>query len=189
MAQAKRRIPQSWRARTGVWRRSPCFRSASSRGSSIGVADRGVSSMTRRNSIPTRRRGWRTSCRRRCPARCSASIEPLAFLLNHFWLLYAAILLFSAVELIVGFALMAGLSDPARGARCRSRLSVFADAAFRLAGRHLRRRMDHGLLQRGDGGKYDFVASGAAYSLDNVWLRRNPALANKEPGSAGAAAA
>jgi thiosulfate dehydrogenase (quinone) len=33
----------------------------------------------------------------------------LAFLLHHFWLLYATILLFSAVELVVGFALMAGL--------------------------------------------------------------------------------
>ena len=32
----------------------------------------------------------------------------LAFLLNHFWLLYAAIVMFSAMELVVGFALMAG---------------------------------------------------------------------------------
>ena len=43
----------------------------------------------------------------------------LAFLLNHFWLLYAAILLFSAVELIVGFALMAGLLTRLRRS-CRS---------------------------------------------------------------------
>src|SRR5271167_1096129 len=35
--------------------------------------------------------------------------QVLAFLLHHFWLLYAAIILFSAVELITGFALMAGL--------------------------------------------------------------------------------
>ena len=35
--------------------------------------------------------------------------QVLAFLLQHFWLLYAAIILFSAVELIAGFALIAGL--------------------------------------------------------------------------------
>src|SRR5579859_4020803 len=33
----------------------------------------------------------------------------IAFLLHHFWLLYPAVILFSAVELIAGAALMAGL--------------------------------------------------------------------------------
>ncbi len=74
----------------------------------------------------------------------------LAFLLDHFWLLYAAIVLFSAVELIVGFALMAGLPDAARGAHV-GRTIRFADAAVRMAGRNLRRRMDDGRLQCRDG--------------------------------------
>ena len=43
----------------------------------------------------------------------------LAFLLAHFWLLYAAILLFSAMELVVGFALMAGLFDATSRRYCR----------------------------------------------------------------------
>ncbi len=42
------------------------------------------------------------------PGALFGSDQIVAFLLHHFWLLYAAIVVFSAAELIVGLALMAG---------------------------------------------------------------------------------
>src|SRR5580692_12357188 len=99
----------------------------------------------------------------------------ISFMLTHFYLLYAGVILFSAAELIVGAMLMAGLLTRVaalfsigfsvllmamfgwQGATC---IDEWTMAACNLA-------MGTGLLLAGSG----------AYSLDNVLLRRNPALA------------
>ncbi len=101
----------------------------------------------------------------------------IAYMLQHFWLLYAGVILFSAAELIVGVALMAGLMTRAaalvsmgfsvvlmlmfgwQGATC---IDEWTMAACNLA-------MGTTLLLAGSG----------SYSLDNVLLRRNPALADR----------
>jgi thiosulfate dehydrogenase (quinone) len=99
----------------------------------------------------------------------------ISFLLTHFYLLYACVILFSAAELIAGAMLMTGLLTRVaalismgfsvvlmamfgwQGATC---IDEWTMAACNLA-------MGTGLLLAGSG----------AYSLDNVLLRRNPALA------------
>ncbi len=101
----------------------------------------------------------------------------IAYMLQHFWLLYASIIFFSAVELVAGVALMAGLMTRAaavvsvglsialmlmfgwQGATC---IDEWTMAACNLA-------MGVALVLAGRG----------AFSLDNVLLRRNPALADK----------
>lgn len=101
----------------------------------------------------------------------------IAFILQHFWLLYAGVILFSAAELIAGAALMAGLMTRAaalvsmvfsvllmlmfgwQGATC---IDEWTMAAANLA-------MGATLLLAGSG----------AYSIDNVLLRRSPALADR----------
>ena len=101
----------------------------------------------------------------------------ISFLLTHFYLLYAGIILFSAAELIVGAMLMTGLLTRLaamfsmgfsvllmlmfgwQGATC---IDEWTMAACNLA-------MGASLLLAGSG----------AYSLDNVLLHRNPALAGK----------
>ena len=98
----------------------------------------------------------------------------LAFLLNHFWLLYAAILLFSAVELIVGFALMAGLLT-----RLAALVSVGLSVSLMLLfGWQGGTCVDEWTMASCNVamGATLMLAGGGAYSLDNVWLRRNPAL-------------
>src|SRR6202166_4881845 len=102
----------------------------------------------------------------------------IAFLLHHFWLLYPAVILFSGAELIVGAALMTGLLTRLaavvsvgfsillmlmfgwQGATC---IDEWTMAACNLA-------MGASLLLAGSG----------AYSLDNVLLQRNPALAGRQ---------
>ncbi len=74
----------------------------------------------------------------------------ISFMLHHFWLLYAGVILFSAAELVVGAMLMAGALT-----RVAALVSIgffrAADGDVRLAGRDLHRRMDHGRLQSRDG--------------------------------------
>jgi len=101
----------------------------------------------------------------------------LAFLLHHFWLLYAAIILFSAVELIVGFALMAGLL---------TRLAAFASIGLSISlmllfGWQGGTCIDEWTMAACNVamGAALVLAGGAAYSLDNAWLSRNPALARR----------
>jgi thiosulfate dehydrogenase (quinone) len=99
----------------------------------------------------------------------------LAFLLNHFWLLYAAILLFSAVELIVGFALMTGFLT-----RLAALLSVGLSVSLMLLfGWQGGTCVDEWTMAACNVamGATLMLAGSAAYSLDNVWLGRNPALA------------
>jgi uncharacterized membrane protein YphA (DoxX/SURF4 family) len=101
----------------------------------------------------------------------------ISFMLHHFRLLYAGVILFSAAELIVGAMLMAGAlirvaalvsmgfsvllmaSFGWQGAIC---IDEWTMAACNLA-------MGATLLLGGSGG----------YSIDNVLIRRNPALAGK----------
>jgi uncharacterized membrane protein YphA (DoxX/SURF4 family) len=101
----------------------------------------------------------------------------IAYMLHHFVLLYAGVILFSAAELIAGLFLMLGLFTCAsalvsvgfsvvlmlmfgwQGATC---IDEWTMAACNLA-------MGTTLL----------LAGGGAYALDNVRLRRNPALAGR----------
>jgi thiosulfate dehydrogenase (quinone) len=101
----------------------------------------------------------------------------LAFLLHHFWLLYAAILLFSAVELVVGFALMAGLLT-----RLAALLSIGLSISLMLLfGWQGGTCIDEWTMASCNVamGATLMLAGGAAYSLDNAWLRRDPALAQQ----------
>jgi uncharacterized membrane protein YphA (DoxX/SURF4 family) len=101
----------------------------------------------------------------------------LAFLLHHFWLLYAAIILFSAVELIVGFALMAGLLT-----RLAALLSIGLSISLMLLfGWQGGTCVDEWTMASCNAamGATLMLAGGAAYSLDNAWLSRNPALARR----------
>ncbi len=101
----------------------------------------------------------------------------LAFLLQHFWLLYAAIILFSAVELIVGFALMAGLLT-----RLAALLSVGLSISLMLLfGWQGGTCIDEWTMASCNVamGAALMLAGGAAYSLDNAWLGYNPALARR----------
>ena len=74
----------------------------------------------------------------------------ISFLLTHFYLLYAGVILFSAAELIVGAMLMTGLLTRLAAVFSMG-FSVLLMADVRLAGRHLHRRVDDGGLQSGDG--------------------------------------
>ena len=101
----------------------------------------------------------------------------LAFLLHHFWLLYAAIILFSAVELITGFALMAGLMT-----RLAALLSIGLSISLMLLfGWQGGTCVDEWTMASCNVamGAALMLAGGAAYSLDNAWLSRNPALAER----------
>jgi thiosulfate dehydrogenase (quinone) len=101
----------------------------------------------------------------------------LAFLLDHFWLLYAAIILFSAVELIVGLALMAGLLT-----RLAALLSIGLSISLMLLfGWQGGTCVDEWTMAASNVamGATLMLAGGAAYSLDNAWLGRNPALAGR----------
>jgi thiosulfate dehydrogenase [quinone] large subunit len=101
----------------------------------------------------------------------------LAFLLHHFWLLYAAIILFSAVELIAGFALMAGLMT-----RLAALLSIGLSISLMLLfGWQGGTCIDEWTMAACNlaMGATLMLAGSAAYSLDNAWLHRNPALAKR----------
>lgn len=110
----------------------------------------------------------------------------IAYLLQHFWLLYAGIILFSAIELFAGLALMVGLM---------TRLAAFASVGLSVAlmllfGWQGGTCIDEWTMASCSlaMGATLMLAGGAAYSFDNVLLRRSPALANGR-GFAGLAAA
>src|SRR6266404_9799957 len=99
----------------------------------------------------------------------------IAFLLHHFWLLYPAVILFSAAELIVGTALMAGLLT-----RLAALVSVGLSMALMLMfgwqGATCIDEWTMAACNLAMGASLVLAGSGA-YSLDNVLLRRNPGLA------------
>ncbi len=101
----------------------------------------------------------------------------LAFLLHHFWLLYAAIILFSAVELIAGFALMAGLMTRL-AALVSIGLSISLMLLFGWQGGTCIDEWTMAACNLAMGATL-MLAGSAAYSLDSAWLRRNPALAGR----------
>jgi thiosulfate dehydrogenase [quinone] large subunit len=101
----------------------------------------------------------------------------IAYLLQHFWLLYPAILLFSAAELIAGLALVCGLM---------TRLAALASAGFAvvlmlLFGWQGGTCIDEWTMASCNlaMGASLVLAGGGAYSIDNVLLRRRPMLAER----------
>ena len=121
--------------------------------------------------------GWPTSFKRRYRAPSSALIEILAFLLHHFWLLYAAIVLFSAVELVTGFALMTGLMTRL-AALLSIGLSISLMLLFGWQGGTFIDEWTMAACNVAMGASL-MLAGSAAYSLDSAWLRRNPGLARR----------
>jgi thiosulfate dehydrogenase (quinone) len=101
----------------------------------------------------------------------------IAFLLHHFWLLYPAVILFSAAELIAGAALMAGLL---------TRLAALASVGFSIAlmlmfGWQGATCIDEWTMAACNlaMGATLVLAGGGAYSLDNVLFKRNPSLVDR----------
>ena len=101
----------------------------------------------------------------------------IAYMLQHFWLLYAGVILFSAAELIVGAALIAGLM---------TRLAAFVSMGFSVVlmlmfGWQGATCIDEWTMAAANlaMGATLLLAGSGAWSLDNVLLRRNPALAGR----------
>lgn len=101
----------------------------------------------------------------------------IAYLLQHFWLLYPAVILFSAAELVVGLMLMAGLMT--RGAALASvGFSVMLMLMFGWQGATCIDEWTMAASNLAMGATLTLAGSGT-YSLDNVLLRHYPALAEK----------
>src|ERR1700752_5233001 len=101
----------------------------------------------------------------------------ISFMLHHFWLLYAGVILFSAAELIVGALLMAGAMTRA-AALVSMGFSVLLMAMFGWQGATCIDEWTMAACNLAMGTTLLLGGSGA-YSIDNVLSRRNPALAEK----------
>ncbi len=101
----------------------------------------------------------------------------IAYILQHFWLLYAAMILFSAIELIAGVALMAGLMTRL-AALVSVGLSIALMLMFGWQGATCIDEWTMAACNLAMGASLMLAGSGA-YSLDNVLLRRNPALVER----------
>jgi uncharacterized membrane protein YphA (DoxX/SURF4 family) len=101
----------------------------------------------------------------------------ISFMLTHFYLLYAGVILFSAAELIVGAMLMTGLLTRV-AALCSMGFSVLLMAMFGWQGATCIDEWTMAACNLAMGASLMLAGSGA-YSLDNVLLHRNPALAGK----------
>src|ERR1700751_3276414 len=101
----------------------------------------------------------------------------ISFMLTHFYLLYAGVILFSAAELIVGAMLMAGLMTRV-AALLSMGFSVLLMAMFGWQGATCIDEWTMAACNLAMGASLLLAGSGA-YSLDNVLLQRNPALARK----------
>lgn len=101
----------------------------------------------------------------------------LAWLLRHFWLLYASIIVFSAVELVVGLALMAGFLTRL-SALASIGLSVSLMLLFGWQGGTCIDEWTMAACNVAMGATV-LLAGSAAWSLDSLWLRRNPGLADR----------
>jgi thiosulfate dehydrogenase [quinone] large subunit len=101
----------------------------------------------------------------------------IAYLLQHFWLLYPAVILFSAAELVAGLMLVAGLLT--RGAAVVSiGFSVILMLMFGWQGATCIDEWTMAACNLAMGAALMLAGSGA-YSLDNVLLRRSPGLASR----------
>jgi thiosulfate dehydrogenase [quinone] large subunit len=101
----------------------------------------------------------------------------IAYLLQHFWLLYAGVILFSAAELIAGAALMAGLLT-----RLAAAVSIgFSIVLMLMFGWQGATCIDEWTMAACNlaMGATLLLAGSGAYSLDNVLLRRSPELAGR----------
>jgi uncharacterized membrane protein YphA (DoxX/SURF4 family) len=101
----------------------------------------------------------------------------ISFMLTHFYLLYGGVILFSAAELIIGAMLMTGLLTRV-AALVSIGLSVMLMAMFGWQGATCIDEWTMAACNIAMGATLLLAGSGA-YSLDNVLLRRNPALAYK----------
>ena len=100
----------------------------------------------------------------------------IAYMLQHFWLLYAGVILFSAAELVAGAALMAGLMT-----RLAALFTVgFSILLMLMFGWQGATCIDEWTMAASNlaMGTTLMLAGAGAFSLDNVLLRRNPALAD-----------
>ena len=102
----------------------------------------------------------------------------ISFMLTHFVLLYAGVILFSAAELIVGAMLMAGLMTRV-AALFSMGFSVLLMVMFGWQGATCIDEWTMAACNLAMGATLLLAGSGA-YSLDNVLLRRNPALAESK---------
>src|SRR3979490_1172559 len=101
----------------------------------------------------------------------------ISFLLTHFYLLYAGVILFSAAEFIVGAMLMTGLLTRL-AALFSIGFSVLLMLMFGWQGATCIHEGTMAACNLAMGASLLLAGSGA-YSLDNVLLQRNPALAGK----------
>lgn len=101
----------------------------------------------------------------------------ISFMLHHFWLLYAGVILFSAAELVVGAMLMAGTLTRV-AALVSMGFSVLLMAMFGWQGATCIDEWTMAACNLAMGATLLLGGSGA-YSIDNVLIRRNPALAEK----------
>jgi uncharacterized membrane protein YphA (DoxX/SURF4 family) len=100
----------------------------------------------------------------------------ISFMLHHFWLLYAGVILFSAAELIVGAMLMAGALTRV-AALVSMGFSVLLLAMFGWQGATCIDEWTMAACNLAMGATLLLGGSGA-YSIDNVLLRRNHALSD-----------
>jgi thiosulfate dehydrogenase [quinone] large subunit len=101
----------------------------------------------------------------------------IAYLLQHFWLLYPAIILFSAAELIAGIALIAGLMTRL-AALATIGFSVVLQLLFGWQGGTCIDEWTMAACNLAMGATLLLAGSGA-YSADNALVRRYPHLADR----------
>ena len=101
----------------------------------------------------------------------------ISFLLQHFYLLYAGVVLFSAAELIAGACLMAGLFTRI-AALFSMAFSVLLMAMFGWQGATCIDEWTMAACNLAMGTTI-LLAGAPSYSVDNLLLRRNPALARR----------
>jgi thiosulfate dehydrogenase (quinone) len=101
----------------------------------------------------------------------------ISFMLQHFWLVYAGVILFSAAELVFGAMLIAGALTRV-AALVSMGLSIVLMAMFGWQGATCIDEWTMAACNIAMGATLLLGGSGA-WSLDNVLLRRNPALAAK----------
>jgi thiosulfate dehydrogenase (quinone) len=111
------------------------------------------------------------------PGALFGSDHLISFMLHHFWLLYAGVILFSAAELIVGAMLMAGALTRA-AALVSMGFSVLLMAMFGWQGATCIDEWTMAACNLAMGATLLLGGSGA-YSIDNILIRRNPALLEK----------
>lgn len=101
----------------------------------------------------------------------------IAYLLQHFWLLYTGLILFSAAELIAGLALIAGLMTRMAAAVTMG-FSVVLMLLFGWQGGTCIDEWTMAACNLAMGATLLLAGSGA-YSLDNAVLQRKPQLADR----------